>query len=120
MQKYMEIYLDERQLARFDAFLNNESIIMFTDKASRYVSTRNILIGGVYNLIVEKVQNSYNIKIDPNINIPNTYAKFIDVIKLVNNGNLSLAAYPIYTDMMNHFAENLQDYYGDYLEDGEE
>ena len=117
MQNYMQTKIDDRQLIRFDAYLNNNDIIMYMDRSSRLVSCRNILIGSTYNLIVIKNSDNYTIQLDSNINIPNTYAKFIDIVKLINYGNLALPAYPIYDDMMEYFAENLSDYYKIYLEE---
>ena len=115
MQNYIQTKLDENQLIRFDSYLNNNNIIIFNNNIKRFISTKEILIGSVYNLKVIRDQNKYIIELDPNVNIPNTYAKFIDIVKLINYGNLTLAAYPIYTNMMNYFADNLQDYYDIYL-----
>lgn len=115
MQIYMQSNIDERQLARFDAFIFNNQILKTTDKTDRYISCKSILIGSTYNLIVEKTANDYTICINPNINIPNTYNKFSDIISLIDSGNLSLPSYPIYSTMMEFFAKDLQLYYEEYI-----
>ena len=117
MQNYLASEIDEDQLIRFDAFLNNNNIINYVDKSNRLLSTKAILIGSSYNLIVVKNKTNYTIELDPNVNIPNTYAKFIDMVKLINYGNLGLPAYPIYDNMMNYFADNIEDYFKIYLEE---
>ena len=115
MQIYMQSNIDERQLARFDAFIFNNQIIRTIDNSNRYISCKSILIGSTYNLIFEKTSNEYIISINPNINIPNTYNKFIDIVSLIDSGNLSLPSYPIYSDMMEFFAKDLQLYYEEYI-----
>lgn len=118
MQNYMRTAIDDRKLKTHDLFLNQDGKINFVVKQPFILSAKNILIASTYNLIVNKIQNQYVIEIDPNINIPNTYAKFIDIVKLINYGNLNLSAYAIYTKMMNYFAENLQEYYNQFIEGG--
>lgn len=115
MQIYMQSNIDERQLARFDAFIFNNQIIRTIDNSNRYISCKSILIGSTYNLIYEKTSNEYIISINPNINIPNTYNKFIDIVSLIDSGNLSLSSYSIYSDMMEFFAKDLQLYYEEYI-----
>lgn len=115
MQIYMQSNIDERQLARFDAFIFNNQIIRTIDNSNRYISCKSILIGSTYNLIFEKTSNEYIISINPNINIPNTYNKFIDIVSLIDSGNLSLPSYSIYSDMMEFFAKDLQLYYEEYI-----
>lgn len=117
MQEFMLDEIDEDQLFRFDAFLNNEDCIRFVDGGRHFVSSKDILIGSVYNLIITKTPDSYVIELDSNAIIPNTYAKFIDIVSLINFGNLNVSPYPIYSDMMDYFAENLTTYIYSYLED---
>ena len=74
MQNYLASEIDEDQLIRFDAFLNNNNIINYVDKSNRLLSTKAILIGSSYNLIVVKNKTNYTIQLDTNVNIPNTYA----------------------------------------------
>ena len=113
MQSYMKTSIDDKQLIRFDSYLNNNDILH-----GRYIQVKNILIGSTYHLIVNEYEDYYKISVDPDAIIPNTYAKFIDIIKLVNFGNLMLAPYPIYDTMMDYFAENLTEYYINFLQGG--
>lgn len=115
MQEYIVTSIDERQLERFDEYLNNTDTIRFTGGRKGYISAKEILINSTYNLITKKVDNEYNIEIDKNKYIYNTNAKFIDIVKLINYGNLSLAPYPIYDRMMNEFAENIQELWDDFI-----
>ena len=115
MQAWIFEVIDEKQLTRFDAFLNNNNIVSYMDRSNRLVSSKNILIGSTYNLKVEKVNNKYLIHIDTNAMIPNTYSRFIDIVKFIDEGNLSIPAYPIYSDMMSFFAKHLQEFYEEFL-----
>lgn len=114
MQEYLPSIIDERKLVKFNEYLNNNYQIRFTYKAYT-LSVKSLLISGVYNLVCKKHGNDYIIEIDRNVNIPNTYIKLIDIIKLVNYGNLSLQAYPIYDELMNKFANDLDMLYEQYI-----
>jgi hypothetical protein len=81
------------------------------------ISAKNILIGAVYNLRIRDTFNNIIIEINPNAMIPNTSAKFIDIVKLINYGNLSLQEYPIMDQIMNYFAININSYYNKYLKE---
>ena len=108
--------IDTKRLKVWDDFLNSGNIARkYFDKA--YISTSEVLKASTYNLIVKLQNNLYIIEIDPTVNIPNTSAKFINIISLINYGNLSCPAYSIYTKMMEYFANNLDYYYELYLEE---
>jgi hypothetical protein len=95
MQDYLQNSINENKLKKFNDYINSNKIVKFVDKIDRYVNCVNILIASTYNLIILKSNKTYIIKINPNANIPNTYAKFIDVVKLIDKGNMSLSSYPI-------------------------
>lgn len=117
MIDYMENTINDSQLIRFNEYINNNLNIRFIDKLPRLLKSRNILITAVQTLYYVKQGNDYIIKINPNNFIPNTYAKFIDIVSLINYGNIQLQSYPIIDEMFDYFANNLNQYYNDYLKE---
>lgn len=120
MQKYIQEYIEPNKLIAWDDYLNNKIKLKTTDGSLRLISSKDILISGSYNLIIKQTTNQYEITINPNVNIPNYYAKFIDIIKLINYGNINIQPYPIYDYMTDFIANNLIDYYHIYNEMEEE
>lgn len=116
MRKYMksEVKKEYRRLEKYNEFLQDN--LNPINKKEGIMSVSNLLILSTYNLTYKKLPTSYIIEINPSINIPNSYAKFIDIVKLVNNGNLQLPAFPIYDDMMDYFADKIGYYYKQFEE----
>ena len=112
--------LDESRLEAFDKYLNSGNVIEFEIPVNKRVriSTKNILIGAINNLIYTKQNNNNNyiIEINPNEYIPNMRAKFIDIAKLVNYGTLSVQAYDIFDKTFELVAKRLPQVYKNYLE----
>ena len=117
MIEYIDNTINDNQLIRFDSYINNNLKIKFIDKFPRLLKSRYILITAVQTLYYVKQGNDYIIKINPNNFIPNTYAKFIDIVSLINYGNMQLQSYPIIDEMFDYFAANLNQYYNDYLKE---
>lgn len=117
MVTYISNAINDSQLIRFDKYINNNLKIKFIDKFPRLLKSRNVLITAVQTLYCVKQVNDYIIKINPNNFIPNTYAKFIDIVSLINYGNMQLQSYPIIDEMFDYFAANLNQYYNDYLKE---
>ena len=117
MIEYIDNTINDNQLIRFDSYINNNLKIKFIDKFPRLLKSRDILITAVQTLYYVKQGNDYIIKINPNNFIPNTYAKFIDIVSLINYGNMQLQSYSIIDEMFDYFAANLNQYYNDYLKE---
>lgn len=113
IQSYMKSNLNIKRADIFDKYIN-ENIPM---QPKRILITKDLILSASYNLIVNKVQNNYIIEIDPNIFIPNTFAKFINIMQLINYGNLVLPPYPIWTETFNYFADNINKYLDIYLKE---
>jgi Leucine-rich repeat (LRR) protein len=114
MQDYMksETRKNYKRLAKYNEFID-ENVARIDDKET-ILPIRDILVLSTYYLTYKQLPDSYVIELNPNINVPNTYAKFIDIVKLVNYGNLSLPAYPIYDEMMDYFADKIVYFYKEY------
>lgn len=117
MQEYIRKYLNEKHLIRVNEYLNTDLTFKTIYQVLTPLSAKDILIGSTYNLRVKKQLDRYIIEINPNITIPNTSAKFINIVKLINDGNLIINGYPIYDEMMQYFANNIDYYFNEYLEE---
>lgn len=116
IQQYLIANINVDILARFDSYINENDLIIWVGNP-RIARTYDIIVGALYNLEIKDYNDYYDITINPNINIPNSYAKFIDIVGLIDKGNLMLSPYPIITQTMEYFADNLKDYYEIYLEE---
>ena len=110
--------INPQRLIVFDNYFKNFDW-GFIDKKTHFISTKQLLISAIYNLRYRKTMNSYTIEINPNAVIPSTSAKFIDIAKLVNYGNVELPAYPIFTDTFDYIADNFGFFFDEYSRTGD-
>lgn len=118
IQENLPKSLDERKLLRYDDYINNNIKIDFAYDKKRILSSKELLISSTYNLIKRKFSKYYMIEIDPNIYIKDTNIKLVDIIKLINYGSLTLQPYPIYSNIMEEIAEDLDTLYEQFLIEG--
>lgn len=118
-QFYLELEsrLDPDRLNLWDKYLNQPDISRRLG-FDRVVTTRSILEAGVYNLVVKDRADSSVIEIDNTSIVPNSNAKFINIINLINYGTLTISGYSIYEDIFNYLAENAGELFNQYLEEG--
>lgn len=108
--------IDEREIEPYNDYLNKQNILKSKLNPNLIINCRDIIISCLDQLIIEKgLDNSYRICLNPKINYPNSYAKFIDIAKLINYGNLSLNGCRFFDKLFEYFAENLNNYYEIYL-----
>lgn len=115
MLKYVNIAINNSKLKLFDLYINNNLKINYIDNLNRIIKPKSIILMAFKNLITIKNGNKIKIIVDPNINIPNSHAKLIDIIKLINYGNTQLNPYPIISNTFDYFTNNLTSYYIKYL-----
>ena len=118
IQENLPRNLDERKLLRYDDYINNNIKIDFAYNERRILSSKELIISSTYNLIKRKFSKYYMIEIDPNIYIKDTNIKLVDIIKLINYGSLTLQPYPIYSNIMEEIAEDLDTLYEQFLIEG--
>ena len=106
--------INPQRLIVFDNYFKNFDW-GFTDKKTHFISTKQLLISAIYNLRYRKTMNSYTIEINPNAVIPSTSAKFIDIAKLVNYGNVELKGVYVLTDTFEYFSKNVNKYFDKYV-----
>lgn len=114
-----EVYIDivdRIRLVRFNEYINSLNLSAKTRTGKqRQMNVGEVLYGAFHNLVIENDGNSYIIRINPDITIPNFNIKFITVAELVNFGTVSVAPYPIVDEVFNRVAENMRDYYTQYV-----
>jgi hypothetical protein len=118
MQKYIKENIDVRRLKRWDDYINTNLALKNAYSIIEPISCKDIIIEATKNLRVYTQKDNYIIDINPVVFIPNTQAKFINIVQLINYGNLSLQGYKLFSDMMTYFADIIDLYYKMYLEEG--
>lgn len=116
IQNYFISSINPQRLEPFDRFINDMSNIQYglPDNKKRYLSTYDLLITCIYNLVYKKTGEECRIEINSTKNAPNTNAKLLWIAKLVNYGNMQLAPYPIISDLFDHFANTFHNIVNEY------
>lgn len=100
MRRYIQTGLDKRLLSNYAGFEDE-------------VTLRQDLISAVSQLqvLTDEDKKTITIRLNPNLFNTSKTAKLYDICKLVNYGNTSCPAYPIFTKMFDFFAEKFWTYY---------
>lgn len=115
IREYIVDNLNNDKLIYIDRYLNDSNIIRFKYNQRRIIRARDILITASYILKIKEEKDKTIIHISNNELIPNTEAKFIDIVKLINYGNLSVSGYNLYDRCMEFFAKNIRTFYEEYI-----
>lgn len=116
LAKFRDIYyeiVDGRKLAPFEVYINE--LPEYKSVFKKYMSAYEICLMALYNIVVLKYDSSYVLKIDETQKIPQTNIKIIEICKLINNGNIMLKAYPIFTDVFKYVQTHVENYYAEYV-----
>lgn len=116
IQEVFPSMINDGKLISVNDFVNNT---LKLSPQGRWINVKDVLLSAIYNLVyTEMPDGSYVISIDSNQIVPDTRAKIIEVAQLVNYGNMSVPSYPIFDEVFNFFADNLNDLYIEYVEEG--
>lgn len=116
IQEVFPSMINDGKLISVNDFVNNTLKLSLQ---GRWIDVKDVLLSAIYNLVyTEMPDGSYVISIDSNQIVPDTRAKIIEVAQLVNYGNMSVPSYPIFDEVFNFFADNLNDLYIEYVEEG--
>lgn len=83
------------------------------------LNLKDICFASVHNLTYRKYQGKTLITFNYNTRVFGLQVKLVDVIKLINYGNLIARPYPIFDDMFQHFKTYLSYYYALYEQEYE-
>lgn len=116
IQEVFPSMINDGKLISVNDFINNT---LKLSPQGRWINVKDVLVSAIYNLVYTEMPNgSYVISIDSNQIVPDTRAKIIEVARLVNYGNMSVPSYPIFDEVFKFFADNLNDLYIEYMEEG--
>ena len=98
----------------FNKYINDHDIVKWI-LGKRPISCYEVIKLWLYYLDYYRTNNSYIIKVDNNINIPNSNTRIISICNLINYGNISLNSYPIFDKAMDSIAKDLPNLYAKFL-----
>lgn len=107
--------LDRRKLVAWDKFF--EESTEYNSLYGAKISTYNILMSSIKCLTCLDTPDKIIIQLNPNQFVPGLDRVKVDsVIRLITFGNQSIKGYPIFTDVLQHFADNIGEYIDMYVE----
>lgn len=105
--------IDKQKAKMWNEYLN--STTTFKSIYLKNIDAVSVLMIGINNIVLTRVQNKLIYHIDNNQYVPGLdRVKVIDICKLINYGTLSHPAYPlftsVFTEMQQHFSEYVDVY----------
>lgn len=101
--------IDRKKLINWDLYFNSFSKL--TNNFKKELSSYEIIISGIYNLIYIKQDKVVRILIDPSQKLPGINAKINVLCEMINEGNLILKGYPFFTYIFDYIRKNLNSIY---------
>ena len=108
MLGYISVLISFKRLAPFDEYFASDEFKSVSNNVK--VSSRKVIVLGMSNLTHKRYETTTHIFINPNIYYPGTGLKLADLCKIINFGNMSIDAYPIFTETFDHFSKNIKKY----------
>ena len=109
----VDIKLPSSLLDRYNEYLNNQNNIKWVEQPYK-INTKQIINSAINNMIISKNESTYRLDFNETLLLPNSNTKIIDIVKLVEFGNLSLPATYIITESLNKIASSLGTFYQTY------
>ncbi len=107
--------INKSKLIPWDIYLNQEP--SYKSIYLKKISTFDILMIGIRNLVCDDIPGKLIIKIDPNQYVPGLdRIRINSICKLITYGNTSIKGYPIILDILNEIADNIDNYIEQYME----
>ncbi len=108
MLGWVALNLNRKRLTIFDEYFKSSDFIRLSNNVT--VSSRQVIIMSMTNLIHKRYDTVTHIFVNPNICYPGTNIKLVDLCKIINFGNMSVEGYPIFTETFDHFHNNITKY----------
>lgn len=100
---------------KLEEYINSNDIIKYQVR-NQFISIYDLYRLAVNNLkLVNNDINVFEIKLDTNVNIPNSYTKLYSVISLCEYGNLSIKGNNILNNLFTKIAEDLTKYFNMFM-----
>lgn len=97
--------IDRSKLIKATDYLNSIFDIM------PEISAYHLVVTGFGNLLYRKVRDGFIIEINTNLKYRSTNARLESLCNLIDQGNLDLEPYPIFTDTFQYYCDNLKEVY---------
>ena len=104
---YFISVLDKKQLRNIDNYINTDNFkLLYNIQEDQILDSYTILVDAMNALTFSaKGKQSYQIYINPNIRIANTNLTYDQFITFVDQGNLQINPYPVWSETLQYFAE---------------
>lgn len=116
IEKTRELFLEKlnkQKLQSFEIFINKNP--KYNSLFKKYIPAYEICYSALYNLHVKHFGSVITIEIDSMINLPNTSIKLIELVELIDKGNLVLKAYPIFTEVFKEIEDKIENLYAEFI-----
>lgn len=108
---YIRVYLiehiDKDRARAWDRYFLEDSLLSG-------VTLKQVIGESLKHLAITEFQDRFEISIKTEEKIRGSSAKLYEVCRLINYGNLSMVAYPIFTNTFKYFKNHLSDYIDKY------
>lgn len=104
--------VEYKKLKPFEIYINE--VPRYKSLFKTYITAAEIYSAALYNIQTVTTTYSYILQINPMVTIPNTTVKVEEVCKLIDDGNLFLKAYPIFTKTFRYIQDNIEALYAKY------
>lgn len=112
IQALISSEVESVKLKTWDKYFNEQ----FSTLYGKEISSKDIIKIGVRNLVCMYANSAIIIRISPNIFMPGLdRVKVESLCKLINYGNTTISAVPIFTNAFDHVADNIDEYVEMYM-----
>ena len=104
------------QYSKMEEYINTSNIIDWITDKNNFISVYDLYRLAVNNMIIKKIdETNYDIVINTNENIPNSYTLLYPIISLLEFGTLSIRKCGTLTKYTDYISNNIDYYYQQFL-----
>ena len=112
LREYFNSIVDYDKLVPFEIYINE--LPKYKSLFKKYITAYEICNAALYNIEILSTSQTHVLRINPVEKLLNTPIKIEELCKLINNGNLYLKAYPIFTKIFQYAQRNVDKIYSEY------
>lgn len=113
LRDYFFNVVDYKKLLPFEIYINE--LPRYKSLFKKYITSYEICNSALYNIKILSTKNSHTLTIDDKAILPGTSIKVLEICTLINDGNLILKAYPIFTKSFHYIQSNVERLYAEYV-----
>lgn len=107
---------EQSRYNNMEKYINSNNLISWITNKNQFISVYDLYKLGVNNLKIRQVdEDKYEIYIDQNENIPNSYTNLYSIISLLEYGTLSVQKCGTLTKTVGFIIDKLDTYYNKFL-----